>query len=225
MLRNRFLILLGGCLLASSAAWADEVGYVDCTNHPEEIQVFAKARKTPDLVASLPCGERFTVLVYGFVFSRIQTKDGNVGYVYSNLIAVDRAATAAQQAGSTQLASAKVKIPSANAPVARPAPAASSQAQPAPPRPAAAQAPEPASSVPEVTVAAAQPAPVAPVEAQPATAQQAPMKAPESSPSAREAAASVVLTNPPASAQPESAPAPPATAPASERPRNTTEPV
>ena len=147
MLRNRFLILLGGCLLASSAAWADEVGYVDCSNHPDEIQVFAKARKTPDLVASLPCGERFTVLVYGFVFSRIQTRDGNVGYVYSNLIAVDRAATAAQQAGSTQLASAKVKIPSANAPVARPAPAASIQAQPAPPRPAAAQAPEPASSV------------------------------------------------------------------------------
>jgi len=26
MLRNRILILLGGCLLASSAAWADEVG-------------------------------------------------------------------------------------------------------------------------------------------------------------------------------------------------------
>jgi len=125
MLRNRFLILLGGCLLASSAAWADEVGYVDCTNHPEEIQIFAKARRTPDLVASLPCGERFTVLVYGFVFSRIQTRDGKVGYVYSNLIAVDRAATAAQQAGSAQLASTKVKIPSVSAttPPNRPAPA------------------------------------------------------------------------------------------------------
>src|SRR6267378_8622932 len=199
MLRNRFLILLGGCLLASSAAWADEVGYVDCSNHPEEIQVFAKARKTPDLVASLACGERFTVLVYGFVFSRIQTKDGNVGYIYSNLIAVDRTATAAQQAGSTQFASAKVKIPSANAPVARPAPAASIQSQPAPPRPAAAQAPEPASSVPGMTVAAAQPAPVAPVEAQPATAQQAPMKPSESTPGAQERAASVVRSNPPAS--------------------------
>jgi hypothetical protein len=201
MLRNRFLILLGGCLLASSAVWADEVGYVDCSNHPDEIQVFAKARKTPDLVASLPCGERFTVLVYGFVFSRIQTKDGNVGYIYSNLIAVDRAATAAQQAGSTQLASAKIKIPSANAPVARPAPVASIQAQPAPPRSAAAKAPEPASSVPEMAVAAAQPA----------TAQQTPMKARESTPSAQEPAASVVLTNPPPSMQPESAPAPPAT--------------
>jgi len=198
---------------------------VDCSNHPDEIQVFAKARKTPDLVASLPCGERFTVLVYGFVFSRIQTKDGNVGYVYSNLIAVDRAATAAQQAGSTQLTSAKVKIPSANAPVARPAPAASIQAQPAPQRPAAAQAPEPASSVPEMTVAAAQPAPVAPVQAQPATAQQAPMKPSESTPGAQEPAASIVRSNPPASAQPESGPAPPATAPAPERPANATEPV
>src|SRR5467141_2189381 len=225
MLRNRFLILLGGCLLASSAAWADEVGYVDCSNHPDEIQVFAKARKTPVLVASLPCGERFTVLVYGFVFSRIQTKDGNVGYVYSNLIAGDRTATTAQQAGSTQLTSAKVKIPSANAPVARPAPAASIQAQPAPPRPAAAQAPEPASSVPEITVAAAQPASVAPVQAQPATAQQAPMKkAPESTPRAQEPAASVVLTNPPASAQLESAPAPLATAPAPARTSNAPEP-
>jgi len=214
MLRNRFLILLGGCLLASSAAWADEVGYVDCTNHPEEIQVFAKARKTPELVASLPCGERFTVLVYGFVFSRIQTKDGNVGYVYSNLIAVDRAATA-RQAGSTQLASAKVKIPSTNEPVARPAPVASIQAQPAPPQLAAAKAPEPASNLPEITAAAAQPA----------TTQQAPMKAPESTPSAQEPAASVVLTNPPASAQPESAPAPPATASAPERTSNAPEPV
>ena len=225
MLRNRFLILLGGCLLASSAAWADEVGYVDCSNHPDEIQVFAKARKTPDLVASLPCGERFTVLVYGFVFSRIQTKDGIVGYVYSNLIAVDRAATVAQQAGSTQLASAKVKIPSANASVARPAPAAAIQPQPVPPRPAAAQAPEPASSAPEITVAAAQPAPVTPVQAQPATAQQAPMKAPESTPSAQEPAASVVRTNPPTSAQPESASGPPATAPTPERASNAPEPV
>src|SRR5467141_1016965 len=129
MLRNRLLnlLVLGACCLTVSAAWADEVGYVDCTNHPEDIQVFAKARRTPDLVASLPCGERFTVLIYGFVFSRVQTRDGNVGYVYSNLIAVDRAATAAQQAGSTQLASAKVKIPSVSAvtPPNRPAPAQS----------------------------------------------------------------------------------------------------
>ena len=39
----------------------------------------------------MACGERFTILVYGFVFSRVQTGDGKIGYVYSNMIAVDRA--------------------------------------------------------------------------------------------------------------------------------------
>src|SRR5882724_488474 len=173
MLRNRFLILLGGCLLASSAAWADEVGYVDCTNHPEEVQVFAKARKTPDLVASLPCGERFTVLVYGFVFSRIQTRDGNVGYVYSNLIAVDRAATAAQQTPSAQLAAAKVKIPSTSAAVTRSNSPAPAQPEPTPAQAAPAQAAGPASNVPETTVAVAQPAPAAATQPQPTMAQPA----------------------------------------------------
>jgi len=37
----------------------------------------------------LPCGERFTILLNGFIFSRIQTKDGKIGYVYSNLISPD----------------------------------------------------------------------------------------------------------------------------------------
>src|SRR5260370_269777 len=94
MLRNRLLILLGGCFLTASAAWADDVGYVDCSNHPEETQVFAKARKTPEVVASLPCGERFSIVLYGFIFSRGQTRDGRVGYVYSNLISADRRAGA-----------------------------------------------------------------------------------------------------------------------------------
>ena len=160
MFRNRFLILLGGCFLAASAARADEVGYVDCTNHPEEIQVFAKARKTPDVVASVPCAERFTVLVYGFVFSRIQTKDGNVGYIYSNLIAVDRAATAALLTGSTQLASVKVKPATTSVPVTRPAPATALQPQPAPAQAAA----TPASKAPETTGSAPQPSAVAPIE-------------------------------------------------------------
>ena len=97
MLRNRLLLLLGGCLLAASAAWADDVGYVDCSNTSEATQVFGKPRKTPDVVASIPCGERFTILIYGFVFSRIQTGDGKTGYIYSNLIAVDRSATTAQK--------------------------------------------------------------------------------------------------------------------------------
>jgi len=44
----------------------------------------------------MACGERFTILVYGFVFSRVQTGDGKIGYVYSNMIAVDRAAAPVQ---------------------------------------------------------------------------------------------------------------------------------
>ena len=220
MLRNRFLILLGGCLLASSAAWADEVGYVDCTNHPEEIQVFAKARRTPDLVASLPCGERFTVLVYGFVFSRVQTRDGKVGYIYSNLIAVDRAATAAQQAGSTQLASAKVNIPSVSAvtPPNRPAPA---QSQPAAVQ--AAPAAAPASAAPETAAIVVQPAPPAPVEPVPTPAQPSPAVAPASpdpAPNAPETAASIVQPTSNTSSQPEASrvePAAPAIRPADTR--------
>ena len=220
MLRNRFLILLGGCLLASSAAWADEVGYVDCTNHPEEIQVFAKARRTPDLVASLPCGERFTVLVYGFVFSRIETRDGKIGYIYSNLIAVDRVATAAQQAGSTQLASAKVKIPSVSAvtPPNQPAPA---QSQPTAVQ--AAPAAAPASAAPETAAIVMQPAPPAPVEPVPTPAQPSPAVAPASpdpAPNAPETAASIVQPTRNTSSQPEASrvePAAPAIRPADTR--------
>jgi len=220
MLRNRFLILLGGCLLASSAAWADEVGYVDCTNHPEEIQVFAKARRTPDLVASLPCGERFTILVYGFVFSRVQTRDGKVGYIYSNLIAVDRAATAAQQAGSTQLASAKVKIPSVSAvtPPNQPAPA---QSQPTAVQTAPAAAP--ASAAPETAAIVVQPAPPAPVEPVPTPAQPSPAVAPASpdrAPNGPETAASIVQPTRNTSSQPEASrvePAAPAIRPADTR--------
>src|SRR5580693_5290567 len=102
MLRHRFLILLGVTLLGASAAWADEVGYVDCSNHSEDTQVFGKPRKTPEVVAALPCGERFTILVYGFYFSRIQTKDGQIGYIYSSLIVQDRGATSLQPAASVQ---------------------------------------------------------------------------------------------------------------------------
>ncbi len=89
MFRNRFLILLGASFLAASAALADDVGFIDCSSHSEGAQVFGKPRRSPEIVAALPCGERFTILVYGFVFSRIQTGDGKIGYVYSNLIAVD----------------------------------------------------------------------------------------------------------------------------------------
>src|SRR5579872_3240515 len=131
MLRNRFLILLGATFLAASAAWADEVGFVDCSNHSDPTQVFGKPRKSNDVVASLACGERFTILVYGFYFSRIQTKDGQIGYIYSSLIAVDRGAAAAQPTTSLQVATEKTKIPSTRyaEATANPAPA---QPQPTP---------------------------------------------------------------------------------------------
>ena len=37
MLRNRLLVALGVCFLAASGAWADEVGFVDCSKSAEEI--------------------------------------------------------------------------------------------------------------------------------------------------------------------------------------------
>jgi hypothetical protein len=133
MLRNRLLMVMGVCLLAASGAWADDVGFVDCSKNADATQVFGKPRKTPDVVASLSCGERFTILVYGFYFSRIQTKDGQVGYIFSSLIVQDRGATslepaasaqptaqskgqtkgqqAGQQTPSLQVASEKIKIP------------------------------------------------------------------------------------------------------------------
>src|SRR5216684_2149947 len=157
MFRNRFLILLGGCFIAAYAAWAGEVGYVDCSNHPEGTQVFGKPRKTPDVLASMPCGERFSVLVYGFVFSQIETRDGKVGYVFSNLIAVDRAATAVQQAGTVQFTAAKTKVPATTATVVKPNPPVSAQPQPVVVQPAPAPVPAPTTNVPEPAAAVAQP--------------------------------------------------------------------
>jgi hypothetical protein len=97
MLRNRMFIVLGGCFLAASAACADGVAYVDCASHSEVTPVFGKPRRTPETVAGIPCGERFTILQNGFIFSRIQTKDGQVGYVYSSLITPDRSGATVQQ--------------------------------------------------------------------------------------------------------------------------------
>ena len=185
MSRNRFFIVLGGCLLAASAAWADDVGYVECSSHPDGTQVFAKPRKSPEVVASMACGERFTILVYGFVFSRVQTGDGKVGYVYSNMIAVDRAAAPVQKSASPQMVAASEKVPVRTAPAEQPVPppvakpqlapaqstvtAASVSAAPQPvspaptsPAPAASAAPTSAAAtpnLPEITVPAAPPAP------------------------------------------------------------------
>jgi hypothetical protein len=212
MFRNRFLILLGASFLAASAALADDVGFIDCSSHSEGAQVFGKPRRTPDVQASLSCGERFTILVYGFVFSRIQTSDGKIGFVYSNLISVDRSGASVQQTSSPRMVSAseKVTVKSEPAPAPQPkpqerAPVQSVSAQLATPaQPAPAQMPEPTSST-MASSAQASNAPVAPAAvAQPTPA---PMPAPAPPP------------EPPAAAQPvpaQPAPAQPAPAPASE---------
>src|SRR5216683_2471998 len=212
MFRNRFLILLGGCFLAASAAWAGEVGYVDCSNHPEGTQVFGKPRKTPDVLASMPCGERFSVLVYGFVFSQIETRDGKVGYVFSNLIAVDRAATAVQQAGSVQFTAAKTKVPATTATVVKPDPPVSAQPQPvvAQPAPAPASVPAPTTNVPETAVTVAQPNPPAPAQPQPAMAQPAPAPVPAPTTNVPEPPAAVAQPDRNTAAQPDPSPAEPA---------------
>ena len=93
MFGKRFFIFLGVCLLASTGLCADEFGVVDCHTHPDPIQVSAVAAKTPNTVASLPCGEHFTLLVYGEVFSRIRTVDGKIGYIYSYLVSQPDAET------------------------------------------------------------------------------------------------------------------------------------
>jgi hypothetical protein len=249
MWRNRFLILLGASFLVASAAWADEVGYVDCSNHSDDTQVFGKPRKTPDVVAALACGERFTILVYGFYFSRIQTKDGQIGYIYSSLIAVDRGAMAVRQTPPMQLAGEKTKIPSTRALDAKlnspPPPRPSATAQPAPPPasalPSSASVSSPSpTNVQEASATVAPSDPPAPVEAavaqpQLAPAQPVPIPSPEiASPTASapatptpaaepESAATVAQPDPPtpAPAQPQPAPAQPA--PPAIRPADTHE--
>jgi hypothetical protein len=243
MLRNRFLILLAVCFLAASAAWADDVGYVDCASHSEGTQVFGKPRKTPDVVANLACGERFTILVYGFYFSRIQTRDGQIGYIYSNLIALDRGVTsiqqvppqtpqrpahpAVQQVPSLEMAAEKTKIPHTPPIDADSAPAAPTQPQPAvaPAQPASTE-PAPATAQPAVT-----PTPAAVASSAASTASTS--ASPAAATTAAEPAAAAAQPNPPASAQPQpeaAAPAPaqpsaPDTTSASTAPAATTPPA
>ncbi len=219
MLRNRFLILLAVCFLAASAAWADDIGFIDCSSHSEGTQVFGKPRKSNDVIANLACGERFTVLVYGFYFSRIQTRDGQIGYVYSNLIALDHGVTSLQQVPpqptqrpsqpavqqpSLQMAAERTKIPRTPPADADSAPAAPVQPQPvaAPAQPASDQ---PASAQPPVTPTPA-PAESAPTAASPASTSEA-STSPASATSSAEPPAPAAQPNPPASAQPEPAPA------------------
>lgn len=131
MFRSGVLVLLGGCLLASSGVWADEFGsgFVDCHTHAEKIQVAAKAAKTTDTVASISCGERFTVLINGEVFAQIETKDGKVGYIYSYLVSRDYVDTATQAAGTQ--ASSQFQTASASPTPTPQAPSEPTQTQPA----------------------------------------------------------------------------------------------
>lgn len=162
MLRKRILILLGVCALGAAGAWADDVGYVDCNSHSEGTQLFGKPRKTPDTIGTLPCGERFTILVYGFFFSKVQTKDGQIGYIYSNMIAVDRGATslqptasaqpAGQSTASLQVASEKTKIPRTPPDDVQSIPAASARPQPAPVSATPAQVPATSAPVTSASV-------------------------------------------------------------------------
>lgn len=223
MLRKRMLVLLGGCFLLASAAWADEMGYVDCSNHPEGAQVYAKARKSPDVMGSVPCGERFTVLLYGFIFSRVQTGDGKVGYIFSNVISVDRGGAAAQRPAAAP-APAAASGPSSNATgtstmAAVSSPATAMQPQPTPTQPVAAAATaQPAgtvSSFPDSTavVAAVQPNPATAAQPQPTPAQPiapaAPVQAAASASSSAEAATTTMQPDRPTSSQPQpSVPAP-----------------
>ena len=210
MVGKRYLLLLAGCFLTASAALADEVGFIDCREHPEQTQVFAKARQTHEIVATLPCGERFTILLNGFIFSRIQTKDGQVGYVFSNVISADHS-------GAVQK------------PVPAPAPAPAVVPAPVPaaaPSPASSPASNPASSVAPVTPANSTATTQAPSAAAPSTpapvAQLAPTSAPTAAPApepiakAPEASAAAAQPNPPASAPVQSAKVSPAAAQAPE---------
>lgn len=217
MLRNRVLILVGGCLLAASAACADGVAYVDCSSHPDATPVFGKPRRTPDTVASLPCGERFTILLNGFIFSRIQTKDGTVGYVYSNLLSLDRSGAVVQQPASAPLNAAASKPASTTAAEVHSNATVPSQPQAAL-TPAPSEAPTAASSV---SATAAQPNSATPAQSQPTPVQPAPVQAPASPSRVPEAPATIV----PSASVPSAAPEETHSAPAREAAAETATPA
>jgi hypothetical protein len=159
MLRNRAWVLLGVCLLSASAALADDLGVVDCAKNADQTPVFAKPRKSNDILATVPCGERFRIVQYGFIFSEIQTADGKVGFIYSNVITVERAGgTLQMRAPSTNAtptattAAEKTKIYAPKDTTAQPA-----AAQPAAPAQAAASVTPAASATTQSAAAVAQP--------------------------------------------------------------------
>ena len=172
MLRSRLLILLGGCLLAASVAWAaDDVGYIDCQSHPQNTQVLARASKTQDVVASLPCGERFSILLDSFFFARIQSKDGKVGYVLSSSISRDHSAANVRKPNSAQAPAPASNVPATSSTVVVPRPTTPAQPQPAPAQPPPAQSAATTSIVPPASATVVDPRPTTPAQPQPALAQ------------------------------------------------------
>jgi hypothetical protein len=212
MLRNRFLILLTASLLATCAAMADNLGYVDCRNHPEETQVFPKPRRTPDQVASLSCGDTFTILQNGFIFSRIQTLDGKVGYVYSNVITPGRGPVTAARPAAVPTPVPTPNVPAAPVNPVQPNPDVNTQPVPTPVQAAPVQVPSASTAAPaaaksprpEVEMPTAAPSPAAPVNKAAANASSSPASrtpAPDTTPIQTSAAA-------PTASQPVAAPAP-----------------
>ena len=210
MLRSRLLILLGGCLLAASVAWAaDDVGYIDCQSHPQNTQVLARASKTQDVVASLPCGERFSILLDSFFFARIQSKDGKVGYVLSSSISRDHSAANVRKPNSAQAPAPASNVPATSSTVVVPRPITPAQPQSAPAQPPPAQSAATTSIVPPASATVVDPRPTTPAQPQPALAQPAPAQVAATTSVVPPASATVVepkSTTPP---QPQPAPAQP----------------
>jgi len=92
--RSRLILAVGGCLLASSVLRANDLGlgFVDCGIHSDPVEVNVKASAATPVVATVKCGERFTVLLRGNILSRIETKTGKVGFIYTYLITRDDSA-------------------------------------------------------------------------------------------------------------------------------------
>jgi hypothetical protein len=198
MLRNRLLILLGGFFLAASAAKADGVGYIDCREHPDQTPVFAKARQTHEVVANLPCGERFTILLNGFIFSRIQTGDGQIGYIFSNMISVDHSGATVQRTAPAPVPVTAPNPATSAAPVAPVSSTAPAQSPSISAPSASTPAPAPVAKVPETSAAPAPATPVVP-QAQKAATQPAAIPVAEPVSKAATTSAPAVQANSPAS--------------------------
>jgi len=229
MLRLRLLLLLAGCLVLASAALADDIGYVDCSSHPDGSQIYGKARQSTDVVGSVPCGERFIVLLYGFIFSRIQTADNKVGYVLSSMISIDHSVAVLQrtQRPAAAVTASAAPVTPAPAPVSQPATAASVQVQSPPAQTAQAPAEITLQSAPASAgnaAAAALPAP-AQVNSQPAASTTAPASTlPQSAAMVTQASSTPVTDPQSAAVQPASAPATSASTPPSDAAPRTPEP-